>query len=366
MNDSQAIDLLEELVRTPSVSRNETRASELLVKRMATLGFDAEVDEAGNAVGRIGDHGPRIVLLGHIDTVPGEVPVRREGGKLFGRGTVDAKGPLAAFVSGAVRAYASDNLACRVEVVGCVEEEVSSSKGARFRSLGPAPDACINCEPSGWQGVTLGYKGYLKAKLELAIPITHTAGRADGVGARTCRAFVAIEDAASRFNADRGRLYDKLFAHLDNVTIHDNGLEERGVLEIRLRLPEDLGPLAAAQFLAEVLPDWTLSTEGGLAAWSSGRTDPVARLLGRAIGRSGGRPRFLRKTGTSDLNVVGPIWNCPIVAYGPGDSSLDHTPNEHIEIEEYLAGIRVLTGFLTDPNLASLARATPSEYRPAT
>ena len=39
------------------------------------------------------------MLLGHIDTVPGRVPVRREGGRLYGRGAVDAKGPLACFVA---------------------------------------------------------------------------------------------------------------------------------------------------------------------------------------------------------------------------------------------------------------------------
>ncbi len=43
------------------------------------------------------------------------------------------------------------------------------------------------------------------------------------------------------------------------------------------------------------------------------------------------------------MNVVGPIWGCPLVAYGPGDSALDHTPHEHIVLEEYLAAIRVLT-----------------------
>ena len=36
----------------------------------------------------------------------------------------------------------------------------------------------------------------------------------------------------------------------------------------------------------------------------------------------------------------------PVVAYGPGDSSLDHSPTEHILIEEFLKGIRVLTGVL--------------------
>jgi LysW-gamma-L-lysine carboxypeptidase len=46
------------------------------------------------------------------------------------------------------------------------------------------------------------------------------------------------------------------------------------------------------------------------------------------------------------MNVLGPQWGCPIVAYGPGDSSLDHTPEEHISLNEYLAAIRVLTRVL--------------------
>ena len=54
-----------------------------------------------------------------------------------------------------------------------------------------------------------------------------------------------------------------------------------------------------------------------------------------------------RKTGSSDLHVVGPVWNCPIVAYGPGDSRLDHTPNEHIDIAEYHQAIAILARVLT-------------------
>ena len=49
------------------------------------------------------------------------------------------------------------------------------------------------------------------------------------------------------------------------------------------------------------------------------------------------------KTGTSDMNVVGAVWNCPMVAYGPGDSTLDHTPEEHIDVREFRRSVRVLT-----------------------
>jgi LysW-gamma-L-lysine carboxypeptidase len=50
---------------------------------------------------------------------------------------------------------------------------------------------------------------------------------------------------------------------------------------------------------------------------------------------------FSRKTGTGDMNVLGNALKIPVVTYGPGDSRLDHTPNEHTEIEEYVESIQV-------------------------
>src|SRR5204862_2812453 len=107
------------LVAIPSVSRQEHDAVEWLVARMAERGFRASVDAAGNAVGEIGDGPVHVVLLGHIDTVPGEIPVRVEDGELVGRGAVDAKGPLAAFVAAATVEVPG----VRVTVVGAVAEE---------------------------------------------------------------------------------------------------------------------------------------------------------------------------------------------------------------------------------------------------
>ena len=86
--------------------------------------------------------------------------------------------------------------------------------------------------------------------------------------------------------------------------------------------------------------------DGNIAAWSGPRHSPLVRTMQRAILQQGGRPRSIRKTGTADLNLVAPAWGCPAVAYGPGDAALDHTPNEHIVLEEFRRGIAVLEGTL--------------------
>src|SRR5919199_842097 len=97
VGDRTAVELLRGLIEIPSVSGDERRAVDYLVAAMQRLGMQAHVDKTGNAVGSVGEGRPEIVLLGHIDTVSGAIPVRIEDGKLYGRGAVDAKGPLAAF-----------------------------------------------------------------------------------------------------------------------------------------------------------------------------------------------------------------------------------------------------------------------------
>src|SRR3990172_3381345 len=82
-----------------SPTHQERAAAEFLVPRFEQFGWKAWIDEADNACAEAGASSPKATLcfLGHIDTVPGEIPVRVEDGVLYGRGSVDAKGPLAAF-----------------------------------------------------------------------------------------------------------------------------------------------------------------------------------------------------------------------------------------------------------------------------
>jgi len=119
--DEQAIALLSELVAIDSPSHQEHAAVACCVGWMRALGYRAEVDASGSALGVLGEGARQVVLLGHIDTAPGHVPVRREGDLLYGRGAVDAKGPLAALVMAGARAAAVDVLTdTQLVVIGAV------------------------------------------------------------------------------------------------------------------------------------------------------------------------------------------------------------------------------------------------------
>ena len=172
-NHSSEYSTLFGLVERYSPSGEEGAAVAWLVKRMQALGYQrAFVDGAGNAVGVMGS-GPRQgVLLGHIDSVPGKIPVRVEAGILHGRGSVDAKGPLAAFVDAVARLGVVDGW--QFVVIGAVDEERDST-GARYVSNCYQPDFAIIGEPSHWERVTIGYKGSSWAGLFVHRPRTHSA-----------------------------------------------------------------------------------------------------------------------------------------------------------------------------------------------
>ncbi|MGH2471550.1 MAG: [LysW]-lysine hydrolase [Candidatus Limnocylindria bacterium] len=340
--------LVRGLVEIPSVSRREGDAVEWLVARMGERGFRATVDDAGNAVGEIGDGPVHVVLLGHIDTVPGEIEVRIEGDELVGRGAVDAKGPLAAFVAAATKPV----VGVRVTVVAAVEEESPTSKGARFRATQPAPDWCVIGEPSGWDGVTVAYKGRLTLQVQLLREGRHGAAPGPTVAEEALALWERVRESASA-RAIAARSFERLDCRLEGIDAGvGDGLVEKAQLRIGYRVPPgiDADELArAAASLAESDGDTRIvvTTQGREDPVRTPRTSPLARAFARAIAAAGGRTTFKEKSGTSDMNILYPAWRCPMVAYGPGDSRYDHTPIERLSISEFTRSIEVIKGVLS-------------------
>jgi len=340
-DDEQAIALLVDLVTLFSPSTHEGEAVRLLVRRMSEWGLDAQVDAAGSAVGHIGCAEPHIVLLGHIDTAPGEPPVHRDGRLLYGRGTVDAKGALAALAVAAARVGVLPRLA--VTVIGAVEEESATSAGAYYAAERYHPDFCIIGEPSGWSRVTLGYKGRLLLDYRLDREVSHTAGQEKGACEEAVAFWLQVSEWAKAYNLGKAALFEQLDPSLRSICSTSDGLSDRVVMTIALRLPPGFDVQA---WLQRVMDEWRgsahITTHGHEEPFRADKRNALTSAFLASIRAQGGTPAFVTKTGTSDMNVVGPRWRCPVVAYGPGDSSLDHTPGEHIDLDEYLSAIRVL------------------------
>lgn len=340
-------DLLIELVRRYSPSTNEAEAVSYLVDWMQGHDFHAYIDAVGNACGSRGDlNAPNtLMLLGHIDTYPGEIPVRVENGILYGRGSVDAKGSLCTFAEATAAATIPDGW--RVVVVGAVEEEITTSKGAHFIAEQFSPSLCIIGEPSGLNRLTLGYKGRLIIDYYLSRPIAHTARPEPSVGELGFQFWQRIAAWAAQQNAGREKAFDQIMPHLRNIHTDSDHFCDTLRMTVSFRLPTDFTPqtvLDIVQTFAE--PDGQIEASGMEQAYQGDRNNALVRGMLAAMRTHQLSPGFVLKTGTSDMNVVAPRWNCPAIAYGPGDSNLDHTPQEHLVLSEYETAIRVLRHFI--------------------
>ena len=343
---------LKELVAIQSLSGQETAVAQYLVSHMNQLGLAACINEAGNAVGvrdcpdENGRITREIVLLGHMDTVPGDIPVRIEDGILHGRGSVDAKGPLATFVMAAAQVALPPGT--RLIVIGATEEEAATSKGARFAASQYQPDLCIIGEPSGWDGVTLGYKGRILIDYTYAQPMSHTAGQDSGAAEAGIVWYKQLANYIEVFNHDESRLFNKLLPSIRAIHTSSDGLTNTIHMKVGIRLPPHFDINEFKGDVQEWAENGTVHFYGHEAAFQSNRRTPLARTFNKALRQAGVKPRFKLKTGTSDMNVVGPVWQCPIVAYGPGDGRLDHTPDEQLVLEEYLKAIEILKTVIRD------------------
>lgn len=370
MSNDYAVDLLTRMLNIYSPSGNEEQISLFLTNEMTKLGFRVHRDQVGNVIGEIGEGSPVVLLCGHIDTVEGEIPIRVEDGKLYGRGSVDAKGPLAAMIVAASN-FAEGNFPGKILVVGVVDEEGSGKGIQHFVEEGIQPDFAIFGEPSGLEKVVFGYKGILTVKVTVETPSGHSA--APWLFDNAIEKAMDFWKQINKLHLREEKLKSRFYSITSCLTGIKGGNTSASFIPsyceilVQLRIPPQLTPEQVFEEVKRKIDRYkatnpkvtvTIETVDIAKAFEADRRSVIVRALAWGIRKTTlNYASFSRKTGTGDMNVLGNTLKIPVVTYGPGDSRLDHTPNEHIDIQEYLDSIEVLKKTLTKlPNFAKRHR----------
>ena len=326
--------VLERLVREYSPSGAEERAVREFCRIAVGLGYRARMDRAGNGIALRGRGRPRIVFLGHIDTVPGRIPVGRRHGRVIGRGAVDAKGALAAaLVAGSDFAGPGS-----LEVIASVGEE-TDSRGARALSRRRGVDAVIAGEPNRWDGVGVGYKGCFRLAATFRGPARHLSSPYPTSADRALEWVARLR--ASAFPAPNASPFRSLVMKVAGVRT-EVATRDATTVTIDVRLPPGTSFRNVLALVPRARGEPELRSIARIEPWESDARSPAVAALVAAIRAEGARPTLWRKAGTSDLNLVAPAWKCPAAVYGPGDPHLDHTAHEALSERDLARAVRVL------------------------
>lgn len=196
MVQTEVFEILRKLVsfKTVSPPGNEADAAGYLEKLLTPFGFQCRVQELGNnranliAVLEGSEPGPELMLNGHLDVVPAPgcwssdpfVLRHAEDGKLYGRGTADMKGGIAAMCAAAMETAAEGGIARgRLKLLFVADEECSNlGTRAYMKEYGPS-DYCIIGEPTGL-AVAAAHRGVSRDYIEFTAPARHAALPAGG------------------------------------------------------------------------------------------------------------------------------------------------------------------------------------------
>lgn len=351
-----AIELLKNTLDIYTPSRSESQLANYLKDICMDLGFEqANIDSVGNMVAVRGSGDPIILLCGHMDTVPGIVPVRHEGDYMYGRGASDAKAPL---VSMLLAAADIPKQAGTIVFAAVVDEE-GNATGIKnlVKDTTLKPHYAIFGEPSGIENITISYKGRLEIRLMCDVDNSAHASA-------PWLALNAIDEAYEVWNTlkkvfevneneNRANKADQVSYSLTEIsggTSH-NVTPQKCRMTLDIRIPVKKTCDSVLGVIDTRISELQGETKGVYIKYRvEDKTEPfeanissplVRALVLSVLDHRKKRPLLLRKTGTGDMNILGNVLNIPVVTYGPGDPHSSHTIDERVYIPDYLAGIEV-------------------------
>ena len=342
-SDEARLKLLMEALNIYSPTGGEHELAEFLSELLIMNGFEARIDDVGNVIAIRGSGEPVLWLHAHMDTVPGFIEVRREGGKIIGRGASDDKGPLMAMTI----AFMESKLSRGTLVLAAVVHEEGDSLGTRHLITGnhvPRPSGIIVGEPTGVDRVVTKYRGGTK----IEVNVKTRGGHASNPDLDSNSILIAMNVYRDLWNAlGAGTSYENFLVTptMINCGEAENMIPSNCRLILDIRIPPGRSCRDVENAVNEVLSRYGGSVSINVR-WC---TEPVevpvnnasARAVSRAIIKVLGRgPVLARKWGTSDMNDL-VVLTRNMVAYGPGDGTFSHSLEEYILIDDYLRAIEV-------------------------
>jgi LysW-gamma-L-lysine carboxypeptidase len=352
----QAVRFLTNLLGIYSPSGKEGDAANFLESEMKKMGFEVGKDAIGNVIGVVGEGEPVILFCGHMDTVAGHLPLRIEEGKIYARGAVDAKGPLAAMIMAAIAASTETGFKGKILVAAVVEEEATSRGVKHLITQGITADYAIFGEPSGVENVTIGYKGQIQLKIVLKTETGHasTPWLYDNSlekaielwkQIKNASSYPSLDPSASPYNAVTACLVKLVGGRATSVVPFE------AEMNLDVRVPIQFSTDQVFEQIQKIITKYQTANPNvsvkatvldTVEPFEVNKASPLVHVLASSIRKLLNKPAtLLHKTGTGDMNILGKAMNLPIVTYGPGDSHLDHTLEENIEVKEYLDAISV-------------------------
>lgn len=366
------VDFCQRLIQTPSLPGAEEKIAAIIQAEMEKLDYDEVwTDAAGNVIGLLrGKSGPSLMFNCHMDHVdPGDPtrwPVPPYGGKIvddaiWGRGSVDIKGPLAAQVYGVslLRAVGGEP-AGDTYVTAVVMEEVGGI-GTQALLETIQPDFAVVGEPSNL-GVARGHRGRVELIARVRGRAVHASAPDRGINPHydLARFLIALQDLEMRTSADFGAstvaptLYNtdqvspnvvpgEAWVHLDWRNIPEESLEEiKSRLEETLSdclNPESEGFVVIPKHTFDTYTGYTLTAPANFPSFGLPADHPLVmtakQTLDQALNRNTPVMVWHFATDGGHLMAAG----IPTIGFAPGDESLAHTSDEHIEIDDLMAAV---------------------------
>ncbi|MHA1272535.1 MAG: M20/M25/M40 family metallo-hydrolase [Promethearchaeota archaeon] len=362
-------EFLKKCIEIYSPSGNEQEYAKFIANFLKEHSFEVQIDKVGNVIAKKGKGKPIILLISHLDTIPGELPVKEENGKIFGRGAVDCKPSLAAMVY-SISNYDLKEDEGTIIFAGIVREEDSLIGIEEFIKLDINPDFAIFGEPTKLEQICIGYKG--------RICIGYRAITESGHAASAWQYVNAVEICLQIWNIIKGVCWQLTGSHckrddnakyfhqiIPTLTVISGGeltncVPSKCEIYIDIRFPPEI---SAEHILEQIrksilnfkdvfqketkqsfqIQENILSLINGYEV--EGNELIVGALRWAIFKTIGKKPKLIKKTGTTFINAIGIHYNIPSITYGPGDPKLEHTNKEYIEIKEYLNSLEIYSKF---------------------